>query len=77
VRRDEAKADGSVDVIGFVKDGEVIGKTEESVGTLESVLKEDGVEVGGWVLLIGVQPHVPEGWEDIVTAPGSRKKRKN
>lgn len=75
--RSKGGAEGSVDVIGFVKDGEVIGQTEESVGTLESVLKEDGVEVGGWVLLIGVQPHVPEGWEDVVNAPGSRRKRKS
>ncbi len=73
VRRDQ-EADSSVEVIGFVKEGEVIGTNEESVGTLEAVLKEEGTETGGWVLLIGVQPHVPEGWEETVNAPGSRKR---
>lgn len=76
VRRD-ATGDGSVEVIGFTRDGEVIGATEESVGGVESVLKEDGVEVGGWVLLIGVHPNVPEGWEETVSAPGSRKRKRN
>ncbi|AYD81394.1 hypothetical protein SEA_JUSTBECAUSE_239 [Streptomyces phage JustBecause] len=74
--RQKAGADGSVEVIGFVKDGEVIGSDEGSVGTVESVTKEDGVEVGGWVLLIGVHPNVPEGWEEVVSAPGSRKRKK-
>ena len=73
VRR-EPGTDGSVEVIGFAKEGEVIGTNEESVGTLEAVLKEEGTETGGWVLLIGVQPHVPEGWEETVNAPGSRKR---
>lgn len=76
VRRGDG-GDGPVEVIGFTKDGEVIGGTGEPVGTLESVMKEDGVEVGGWVLLIGVHPNVPEGWEEIVRAPGSRKRKKN
>jgi hypothetical protein len=75
--RHKEGAEGAVEVIGFVKDGEVIGQNEESVGSVESVLKEEGVEVGGWVLLVGVHPHVPEGWEETVSAPGSRKRRKN
>lgn len=70
----EPGTDGSVEVIGFAKEGEVIGTNEESVGTLEAVLKEEGTETGGWVLLIGVHPHVPEGWEETVSAPGSRKR---
>lgn len=76
VRRD-SDGEGPVEVIGFMKDGEVVGGAGDSVGTLESVLKEEGVEVGGWTLLIGVQPHVPEGWEEIVNAPGSRKRKKD
>lgn len=68
--------DGGVEAIGFVKDGEVIGDEGESVGSLETLLKEDGVETGGWVLLIGTQPHVPEGWDAVVNAPGSRKRKK-
>lgn len=72
----ESSADGSVEVIGFAQDGEVIGEDGESVGSLETFLKEDGVEAGGWVLLIGMQPHVPEGWEKIVGAPGSRRRKR-
>ncbi|AXH66386.1 hypothetical protein SEA_SATIS_237 [Streptomyces phage Satis] len=75
--RKKAGTEGAVEVIGFVKDGEVIGPNEETVGSLETVLKEEGAEVGGWVLLVGVHPHVPEGWEEIVSAPGSRKRRKD
>lgn len=67
--------DGAVDVIGFAQDGEVIGESGESIGTLENILKEEGVEAGGWVLLIGAQPNVPEGWESTVEAPGSRKRK--
>lgn len=74
VKREQPGTEGSVEVIGFSKDGEVIGTNEESVGTLEAVLKEEGTETGGWVLLIGVQPNVPEGWEETVGAPGSRKR---
>lgn len=76
VRRDE-EGDGPVEVIGFVKEGDVIGSTGESVGSLETVLKEEDVETGGWVLLIGIHPNVPEGWEEVVSAPGSRKRKKN
>jgi hypothetical protein len=76
VRRDE-DGDGPVEVIGFVKEGEVIGSTGESVGSLEAVLKEEDVETGGWVLLIGIHPNVPEGWEEVVSAPGSRKRKKS
>lgn len=76
VRRDE-DGDGPVEVIGFVKEGEVIGSTGESVGSLETVLKEEDVETGGWVLLIGIHPNVPEGWEEVVSAPGSRKRKKS
>jgi hypothetical protein len=72
----DSTGDGSVEVIGFAKDGEVIKSVGESVGTLESVLKEEGTEVGGWVLLVGMQPHVPEGWEEIVNAPGSRRRNR-
>jgi len=76
VHRDE-DGDGPVEVIGFAKEGEVIGSTGESVGSLETVLKEEGVETGGWVLLIGIHPNVPEGWEEVVNAPGSRKRKKS
>jgi len=76
VRRDE-DGDGPVEVIGFAKEGEVIGSTGESIGSLETVLKEEGVETGGWVLLIGIHPNVPEGWEEVVSAPGSRKRKKS
>lgn len=75
--RKDTEGDGGVEVIGFAKDGEVIGATEESVGTVEAVLKEEDVEVGGWILLIGVHPNVPEGWEETVSAPGSRKRKRN
>lgn len=81
--------EGSVEVIGFIRTekilGEgnrrrsvqmVIGEDDEPVGKLDDVLQEEGVERGGWVLLIGVHPHVPEGWEETVNAPGSRKRRK-
>lgn len=76
VRRDE-DGDGPVEVIGFVKEGEVIGGAGESVGSLETVTKEEDVETGGWVLLIGIHPNVPEGWEEVVSAPGSRKRKKS
>jgi len=76
VRRDE-DGDGPVEVIGFAKEGEVIGSTGESIDSLETVLKEEGVETGGWVLLIGIHPNVPEGWEEVVSAPGSRKRKKS
>ncbi|MCP9209614.1 hypothetical protein [Streptomyces cucumeris] len=65
----------SVEVVGFVRGAEVIGEDGESIGSLESMLKEQGVETGGWVLLIGVQPHVPEGWHEVVNAPGSRRRK--
>lgn len=79
--------EGSVEVLGFVRnekvDGSrrksvpmVIGEDDEPIGRLDDLLQEDGVERGGWVLLIGVQPNVPEGWEEVVNAPGSRKRRK-
>lgn len=69
-------AEGSVEVIGFVKGGEVIGDDGNSVGSLENLIKEDGVETGGWVLLIGSQPHVPEDWEEVVNAQGRKAKRR-
>lgn len=81
--------EGSVEVLGFVRSERVesggsrrksvlmvIGEDDEPIGKLDDLLQEDGVERGGWVLLIGVQPNVPEGWEEIVNAPGSRKRRK-
>lgn len=74
--RQKDSAEGLVEVIGFARDGEVIADGEKSVGLLDDFLEEEGVEVGGWVLLIGVHPNVPEGWEEIVGAPGSRKRRK-
>lgn len=54
----------------------VIGEGNEVVGKLEDLVKEEGVETGGWVLLIGLQPNVPEGWEKTVNAPGSRKRKR-
>lgn len=71
------EGEGPVEVIGFAKDGEVIGGNGESVGSIETVMKEEGVETGGWVLLVGVHPNVPEGWEEVVSAPGSRKRKKS
>lgn len=72
----ESKAESLVEVIGFAKDGEVIGDEEKSLGALDDFLEEGNVETGGWVLLIGVHPYVPEGWEEIVGAPGSRRRRR-
>lgn len=77
LRRLPGDKEDAVEVIGFVSDGEVIGDEGETVGTLEAVLKEEGVELGGWVLLVGSQPHVPDDWASTVNAPGSRKRRKN
>lgn len=81
--------EGSVEVLGFVRTEKVdtgtgrrrsvqmvIGDEDKPVGTLDDIMKEDGVERGGWVLLIGAHPNVPEGWEEIVNAPGSRKYRR-
>lgn len=68
--------ESSVEVVGFDQDGTVIGEEGEPVGKLDDILQEEGVERGGWVLLIGVQPNVPDGWEETVNAPGSRKRRK-
>lgn len=68
--------DGSVEVVGFERDGEVIGEDDKPVGSVEEILQQEGIERGGWVLLIGAQPNVPEGWEEIVNAPGSRKRKK-
>jgi len=28
-------------------------------------------------MLIGIHPNVPEGWEEVVSAPGSRKRKKS
>lgn len=70
--------DGSVEVIGFARDGEVIGHDGKALETpLENLLKDECIETGGWVLLIGVQPNVPEGWDQVVNAPGSRKRKKS
>lgn len=77
LRRIAGDKEDAVEVIGFLVDGEVIGDDGNSVGSSEAVLKEEGVELGGWVLLIGSQPHVPEDWASTVNAPGSRKRRKN
>lgn len=68
--------EGSVEVIGFDQDGSVIGENDAVVGKADDILQEEGVERGGWVLLIGMQPNVPEGWEETVTAPGSRKRKR-
>lgn len=35
---------------------------------------ENGVVQDAWHLLIGVRPHIPEGWAKEVSAPGSRRK---
>lgn len=89
--RPDSEVDGSVEVLGFVRsekvaDGNaktrqkpvdmVIGENDKPVCTLEEALREEGVETGGWVLLIGCQPNVPPGWEEVVNAPGSRKRRR-
>lgn len=70
------EGDGSVEVIGFEEGGRVIGDDGEPVGDLAEIIQDEGVETGGWILLIGVQPHVPEGWVETVSAPGSRKRRR-
>lgn len=77
VHQNRTDGDGAVEVIGFVRDGEVIGETGDPVGTVEAVTKEEGVETGGWVLLIGMQPHVPEGWEQVVNGTGGRRRRRS
>jgi hypothetical protein len=66
----------SVEVVGFVQDGEVIGEDGDSVGTLESLMKDNEIETGGWLLLIGLQPNVPEGWGPVAGAAGVRGRRK-
>ena len=81
--------EGSVEVIGFVQNERiddtegrkksvrvVVGDHGEPKGELDELLQEDGVELGGWMLLIGRQPNVPPGWEDVVSAPGSRRRRR-
>lgn len=85
----DSENEGSVEVLGFVRSEKidsgggrrrsvpmVIGEDDEPVGKLDDLLKEGDVERGGWVLLIGVQPNVPEGWEEVVNAPGSGKRRR-
>jgi hypothetical protein len=67
--------EGSVEVVGFEADGTVIGEEGDPVGSLEDLLREDGIEMGGWVLLIGVHP-APEGWAEVVNAPGSRRRKR-
>lgn len=82
-------SDAAVEVIGFAQgeeaqggDGKkatvstVIGEDGNPAGKLEDILREEGVETGGWVMLIGLQPNVPEGWEKTVNAPGSRKRKR-
>lgn len=69
--------DGSVEVVGFAKDGVVIGEDGTPLGqSLDDLLKEEDIETGGWVLLIGAQPNVPDGWDRVVNAPGSRKRKR-
>jgi hypothetical protein len=60
--------------LGFAVNGEVIGEDGSSVGILSELRQEPGVDVGGWVLLIGVHPNVPKGWERIVY--GTRRRRR-
>lgn len=66
----------SVEFLGFERDGQVIGEDGSSIGEAEAVLSRENVERGGWVLLIGLQPHVPEDWTETVNAPGSRKRKR-
>jgi hypothetical protein len=78
LRTRTSDGDGAVEVIGFAKGSEVVGEDGKVLGeSLENLLKEDGVETGGWVLLIGVQPNVPEGWDQVVSGPGSRKRKRS
>lgn len=72
----EKNGDGSVRVVGFIQGGKVVGEDGKVVGIPDDILQEEGVERGGWVLLIGKRPHIPEGWEGVVNAPGSRKRKK-
>lgn len=69
----EDDGEGFVEVVGFMKDGEVIGGNGEFVGFFDVVMKEEGVEVGGWVFLIGVYFNVFDGWEEVVSVLGSWK----
>jgi hypothetical protein len=42
-------------------------------------IDDEGLEEGKsgqWELLIGLREHAPPGWEPIINAPGSRKRRK-
>lgn len=72
--RPAGNGDSSVEVLGFLVNGEVMGESGGSIGPLEDVSKGDGtVETGGWLLLIGVQPHVPAGWESVVNSSRNRK----
>lgn len=60
---DGAPADeGGVQVLGFA-------------GEMKKVPRGKGIERGGWVLLIGRRPNIPQGWENVINAPGSRKRR--
>lgn len=36
----------------------------------------EGGSAGKWLLLIGLREHAPAGWEPVINAPGSRKRRK-
>lgn len=77
IKRNEEGEDESIEALGFLQDGKVIGDDGVSIGTLKTVPRGEGesVETGGWVLLIGVQPHVPEGWEEIVNSSRRRKRK--
>lgn len=37
----------------------------------------EGSSAGKWLLLIGLREHAPVGWEPVINAPGSRKRRKS
>lgn len=69
------EGEGSVEVIGFESEGTIIGEDGDPVGSLDSLLNQEGIELGGWVLLVGIHP-APEGWAETVNAPGSRKRKR-
>lgn len=76
LRVNPGSGERSVEFLGFERDGEVIGEDGKSIGKAETVLARENVERGGWVLLIGLQPHVPEGWSETVNGPGSGRRRR-
>jgi hypothetical protein len=43
--------------------------------TIDDEAISDG-DPGQWLLLVGLKEHAPVGWQQMINAPGSRKRRK-